>query len=68
MAELKVGIIGCGGHAQGHFAMIKGESRMKLVAIAEIDEDRRSRAKAEHQPEFAFRDHREMLDKMGKNI
>ena len=68
MAELKVSIIGCGGHAQGHFAMIKGESRMKLVAIAEIDEDKRNRAKAEHQPEFAFRDYREMLDKMDLDV
>ena len=28
MADLKVGVIGCGGHAQGHFAMIKDEPRM----------------------------------------
>jgi len=62
-AELKVGVIGCGGHAQSHFAMIKAEPRMKLVAIAEVSEQRRAEAKAKHQPEAAFGDYREMLDK-----
>jgi myo-inositol 2-dehydrogenase/D-chiro-inositol 1-dehydrogenase len=62
-AELKVGVIGCGGHAQSHFAMIKAEPRMKLVAIAEVDEQRRTEAQAKHQPEAAFGDYRELLDK-----
>lgn len=62
-AELKVGVIGCGGHAQSHFAMIKAEPRMKLVAIAELDEARRAEAQAKHQPEVAFRDYRDLLDK-----
>ncbi|HRW03595.1 MAG TPA: Gfo/Idh/MocA family oxidoreductase [Caldilineaceae bacterium] len=62
-AELNVGVIGCGGHAQSHFAMIKAEPRMKLVAIAEIDETRRNKAKADHQPQFAFADYRDLLDK-----
>lgn len=62
-AELKVGVIGCGGHAQSHFAMIKAEPRLKLIAIAEVDEQRRAKAQAEHQPEAAFGDYREMLDK-----
>lgn len=61
-AELKVGVIGCGGHAQSHFAMIGAEPRMKLVAIAEIDETRRAEAKAKYQPEVAFGDYRDMLD------
>lgn len=61
-AELKVGVIGCGGHAQSHFAMIKAEPRLKLVAIAEIDETRRAEAQTKHQPECAFGDYREMLD------
>jgi predicted dehydrogenase len=63
IVELKVGVIGCGGHAQSHFAMIKAEPRMKLIAIAEIGETRRAEAQAKHQPETAFADYREMLDK-----
>ncbi len=62
-AELKVGVIGCGGHAQSHFAMIKAEPRMKLVAIAELNETRRAEAQAKHQPAAAFGDYRDMLDK-----
>lgn len=62
-AELKVGVIGCGGHAQSHFAMIKAEPRLKLVAIAEIDETRRAEAKAKNQPEAVFSDYRTLLDK-----
>lgn len=61
-AELKVGVIGCGGHAQSHFAMIGAEPRMKLVAIAELNETRRTEAKAKYQPEMAFADYRTMLD------
>ena len=61
-AELKVGVIGCGGHAQSHFAMIGAEPRMKLVAIAELNETRRAEAKAKYQPEVAFSDYRDMLD------
>lgn len=67
-AELKVGVIGCGGHAQSHFAMIKAEPRMKLVAIAEVDEARREKAKATHQPQFAFDDYQEMLDKTALDV
>ena len=67
-AELKVGVIGCGGHAQSHFAMIKAEPRMKLVAIAEIDEARRRKAQTDHQPEVAFADYRELLDKTDLDV
>lgn len=61
-ADLKVGVIGCGGHAQSHLAMIDAEPRMKLIAIAEIDATRRAEAKAKYQPEVAFADYRAMLD------
>ena len=40
MADLKVAVIGCGGHAQSHFRMIAEESRLRLVGIAELDEER----------------------------
>ncbi|MBM3457560.1 MAG: Gfo/Idh/MocA family oxidoreductase [Armatimonadetes bacterium] len=59
---LRVGVIGCGGHAQGHFRMIGQEPRLRLTAIAELDPDRRARAQAEHHPEAAFDDYRRMLD------
>jgi predicted dehydrogenase len=36
MSELKVGVIGCGGHAQRHFAMIKNEPRMKLILVGGV--------------------------------
>jgi predicted dehydrogenase len=68
MAELKVGVIGCGGHAQSHFKMIKGESRMQLIAVAEINEERLEKAKVEHEPEFAFRDFRQMLDRTDLDV
>jgi predicted dehydrogenase len=66
--ELTVGVIGCGGHAQSHFAMIKAEPRMRLAAIAEIDEARRERAKSAHGPERAFHDYREMLDRVPLDV
>ncbi len=62
-ADLRVGVIGCGGHAQSHFAMIKADPRLQLVAVAEIDEARRNQAQTAHQPEFTFADYRTMLDK-----
>ena len=68
MSDLKVGIIGCGRHAQGHFAMVKGEPRMQLIALADINEERLAEAKAEHKPEFAFLDYREMLDKVDLDV
>jgi len=37
MSELRVGIIGAGGHAQSHFRMIQDEPEMALVAVADLD-------------------------------
>ena len=42
MDELSVGVIGCGGHARSHFEMIAAEPRVRLVAIAELDDERRA--------------------------
>ena len=44
MDELRVGVIGCGRHAQSHFEMIAAEPRVRLVAIAELDDQRRAEA------------------------
>lgn len=62
MKELRVGVIGCGRHAQGHFRMIADEPRLHLAAIAEIDDGRRKAAAAEHKPERAFDDYGDMLE------
>ena len=62
MADLKVAVIGCGGHAQSHFRMIADEPRLRLVGIAELDEERLRKNQAEWGPEHAFADYREMLD------
>ena len=62
MEHLNAAIIGCGAHAQSHFRMIQAEPRLRLAAIAEIDLQRRERAAAEHHPEQAFADYRQMLD------
>lgn len=68
MADLKVGVIGCGGHAQSHFTMIKNEPRMTLVAIAETDDDRLQKAQTNHRPQFAFTDFRQMLDQIDLDL
>ena len=52
--DLKVGVIGSGGHAQSHFAMIKAEPRMHLEAIAELDEERRAKAQVTHEPNISL--------------
>ena len=62
MEPLRVGVVGAGGHAQSHFAMIEAEPEMELVAVAEIDPDRLATARNQHRPEYGFTDYREMLD------
>ena len=62
MDQLRVAVIGCGGHAQRHFDMIAREPRLRLAAIAELDTGRRERATAQHRPERSFGDYRQMLE------
>ncbi len=62
MERLRVGMIGAGGHAQSHFAMIAAEPEMELVAVAEIDPARLAKAREAHGPKHGFTDYREMLD------
>jgi predicted dehydrogenase len=59
---LKVGIIGAGGHAQSHFAMISEEVDMNLVAVAELDPVRLKRAHELHGSFEGFSDYTTMLD------
>ena len=61
MTDLKVAVIGCGKHAQSHFRMIADEPRLKLVGIAELDDERRQKNHAQWAPEQAFADYRQML-------
>lgn len=68
MGDLRVGVIGCGGHAQSHFSMIKNEPRMELVAVAEVDSDRLQKAQVDHQPQFIFTDFRQMLDQVDLDL
>lgn len=67
MDGLRVGVIGCGRHAQSHFAMIVAEPRVSLAAIAEIDDDRRA-AQAQRTPVPAYSDYRRMLDERALDI
>ncbi|MSR82721.1 MAG: Gfo/Idh/MocA family oxidoreductase [Candidatus Latescibacteria bacterium] len=62
MDKLRVGVIGCGGHAQTHFQMIAAEPRLHLAGIAEIDPKRLADNTARHHPERSFADYRLLLD------
>ena len=67
MNELRVGVIGCGGHARSHFEMIAAEPRVRLVAIAELDDERRAEvAQLRSVPGYA--DYRRMLDQHDLDI
>ena len=67
MDELRVGVIGCGGHARSHFEMIAAEPRVRLVAIAELDDERRAEtAQLRSVPGYA--DYRRMLDEYDLDI
>jgi predicted dehydrogenase len=62
MADLRVAVIGCGGHAQEHFRQIATDSRVHLSAIAEIDADRLEKSRVRWRPDQAFTEWRRMLD------
>jgi len=62
MDKLRVGVIGCGGHAQIHFGMIAAEPRLHLAGIAEIDPKRLADNTAKHRPEHSFTDYRQLFD------
>ena len=67
MDELRVGVIGCGGHARSHFEMIAAESRVRLVALAELDDGRRADA-AQTWSVPGYSDYRRMLDEHDLDI
>ncbi|MDE2824128.1 MAG: Gfo/Idh/MocA family oxidoreductase [Chloroflexota bacterium] len=67
MDELRVGVIGCGRHAQSHFGMIAAEPRVRLVAIAELDDGRRAEAE-DIWSVPGYSDYRAMLDEHDLDI
>jgi predicted dehydrogenase len=67
-SDLTVAVIGCGGHARGHFDMIAAEPRLQLVAVCDLDEERRSQAAEQHGPVPAFDDYRRMLDEVAVDV
>jgi predicted dehydrogenase len=68
MNSLNVAVIGCGGHARSHFQMIRNEPDMRLIAAAELNPERLSRAQAEYQIPQVFQDYREMLDRCNLDV
>ena len=68
MDKLNTAVIGTGGHARGHFQMIKNAEEMRLVAVCDIDEERLERARAEYGVEKTFTDYREMIDKCDLDV
>ena len=66
--SLNTAVIGCGNHARGHFEMIADEPRLRLKAIADIDDERLRKAQNEYSPEAAFGDYRQMLDRCDLDV
>lgn len=67
MDDLRVGVIGCGGHARSHFEMIAAEPRVRLVALAELADERRAEA-AQLWSVPGYADYRKMLDEHDLDI
>ncbi|MDE2717513.1 MAG: Gfo/Idh/MocA family oxidoreductase [Chloroflexota bacterium] len=67
MDDLRVGVIGCGRHARSHFEMIAAEPRVRLVAIAELDDGRRAEVE-QHLSVPGYSDYRRMLDEHDLDI
>ncbi len=68
MASLKAAVIGAGGHGRNHLQMIADEPEMRLVGLAELDEQRLAGAAAEFSPEVTTTDYREMLDRTSPDV
>ena len=67
MASLKAAVIGAGNHGSGHLQMIADEPEMRLVGVADLDEQRLAAAAA-FEPEVAVTDYREMLDRARPDV
>lgn len=65
--EIRVGIIGCGGIANGHIGRLISIPEAKITGLMDID-PKRLQAAAQHFPEIAdvpvFEDHKEMIEEL----
>lgn len=71
MREIKIGIIGCGGIANGkHLPALKGLGNVKIVAFCDIIEKKAKEAAKEYGVEGArvYTDYTQMLEKEKANI
>ena len=66
MRKLKVGIVGCGGIANGkHMPAMKRNGTFEMIAFCDLIEERAEKAKKEYGTEDArvYMDYKELLEK-----
>ena len=63
--KLNIAIIGCGGRAEGNIAEVTSEN---IVALCDVDDARAANTYKQFPKAARFRDFRNMLDKMHKQI
>lgn len=71
MREIKVGVVGCGGIANGkHLPAIKNLENVKIIAFCDIVKERAEKAAEEYGVENAnvYTDYKEMLQKEGSEM
>lgn len=61
MSEVKIGFVGAGGNARGHMSRLAEIEDVRLVAIADVVEEKAQEAAAEHQA-AAYADYHPMLE------
>lgn len=60
---LRIGLVGCGIVARGHLEAISHSKNFSLTGIADLDHSRLEAVKKQYDIEYAFDDHRELLDR-----
>lgn len=63
--KLNIAVIGCGGRAEGNIAGVTSEN---IVALCDVDDERAAAAYKQFPKAARFRDFRNLLDKMHKQI
>ena len=58
--QVRIGIIGCGGNANGHMRQLSKLPDARIVAVCDVAEDRAKQAAEAHQAE-AYTDYQQML-------
>lgn len=61
MDELRIGFVGAGGNARGHMSRLVQIEGVRIVAVADVSEERAQQAAAEHGAQ-AYGDYHPMLD------